>query len=122
MKEYLVIRNNANWTRAATENIIYIHAEGNYSDIMLSLGEKLTVTMKLGEIFDEIENQLDATVADFIAVGRSLIINRKHLNHINLATRELVLSDGTSSFYTLKVDKEPLKRLKKLVEDEKEAR
>ena len=122
MKEFLVIRNNANWTRSASEDIIYIHAAGNYSDIMLSLGEKVTVTMQIGEIFEEIERQLDYTVEDFVAVGRSLIINRKHLNHINLSTKELVLTDGISTFFTLKVDKEPLKRLKKLVENEKESK
>lgn len=118
MKEYLVIQNSVEWMRAASEDIIYIEADGNYSKIMLSLGEEHTFTKQMGLIFDEIENQLDRTVEDFVQVGRSLIINRKHLNHISLTNQQIVLSDGYSTHYTVKVNKEPLRRLKELVEND----
>lgn len=117
MKEYLTIYNKQDWVRVPSDDIIYIHASGNYSEIYFYPTKKLYVFKGIGDIGDEIENQLVDTCDNFIQVGRSLIINLKYLIHISLSDEAIELYDGVRGHYTVEVSKEPLKTLKEHVEN-----
>jgi len=117
--DYLVLRDTAFWLRIDVKNIFYIEAGGNYSTIKLPLGNEILVSRKLGKILYEIGDQIKYKQSKkFITVGRSHIINLEYLKHIALSTHELILSDGIT-FYTVKIKKEPLKKLKDNIESGK---
>lgn len=117
MKEYLIIYNTQDCVRVPSDDIIYIQADGNYSDIYLYSDKPQNVLMGIGDIGEEIENQLIDTCDSFVQVGRSLIINLNYLIHISLQKESIQLYNGTSGYYTVEVSKEPLKTLKEHVEN-----
>lgn len=69
----LVFRNRCGSILVKPEDILFISAEGSYSEINLTREKKVIVTMNIGRI----EEMLDP--AHFIRVHRSVIINRKYV-------------------------------------------
>jgi len=116
MKEYLVISTSIDLLRVASEDIIYVSADGNYSSFAFTFGEPRMVTMQLGQIERLLAEQLIDTGINFIRIGKSLIINRTYISYINLPKQQLVLSDGRTAEHTLTASKEALKRLKEFIE------
>lgn len=116
MKEYLVISTNVDLLRVASESIVFISSDGNYSSFVFTYGESRVVTMQLGQVERLLAIQLDRSGADFIRIGKSLIINRNFISYINLTKQQLVLSDGHATSHSLTASREALKQLKELIE------
>lgn len=115
--EWLKISTSTELVRIQTDDIAFIAADGNYSDVYLVNGGKPhKMTFKL-HFFDETLQRLADNM--FIRVGKSLIVNRNYIYIINLANQELVLSGSRlSADFQLKASKEALKQLKALMEKE----
>ncbi|MCD4695210.1 MAG: LytTR family transcriptional regulator DNA-binding domain-containing protein, partial [Bacteroidales bacterium] len=78
------------------EEIIYIHAERNYSDIFLIDDKDITVSLYVSEVFEK----LPATM--FFRISRSAFINTKFIKKLDRKKRLVFLeADGTE--YQLKV-------------------
>lgn len=118
MKEHLVISTSTDLLRIPSEQIVYIAADGNYSEVHHTDGERHLVTLQLGQIEVLISQQLTQSRAHFIRIGRSLIINRTFINYINLPKQQLILSDGRATRHELTASREALKQLKELLERE----
>ena len=116
MKEYLVISTSVDLVRVASEEIVFISSDGNYSSFVFTSGESRVVTMQLGQVERLLAEQLTNSGTDFIRIGKSLIINRNYISYINLTKQQLVLSDGLSTSHSLTASKEALKQLKELIE------
>ena len=127
--EWLRISTSTELVRVATDEIVYVRADGNYSDLVLTNGKSRKMTFQL-HFFDEIFQQLQNNM--FVRVGRSLIVNKRYIYVINLTEQQLILSGGnikepivfygqtktdSSQFITLARD--ALKQLKELLENEK---
>ncbi|MCR5360468.1 MAG: LytTR family transcriptional regulator DNA-binding domain-containing protein [Bacteroidales bacterium] len=114
--EWLKISTSTELVRVQTDDIVFVAADGNYSDIYLFDGKPLKMTFQL-HYFDDVFQRLRAN--SFVRVGRGLIVNRNYINNINLTTQELRLN-GTQlrSEFRLKASREALKELKSLLEQE----
>ena len=116
MKEYLVISTSVDLMRTASEDIVFISSDGNYSSFVFTYGESRVVTMQLGQVERLLAEQLTQNGANFIRIGKSLIINRTFISYINLTKQQLVLSDGRSTSHSLTASRDALKQLKELME------
>ena len=116
MKEYFVISTTTDLLRIASESVIFISSDGNYSSLMLTNGESRLLTMQLGQIEKLISQQLPQTSLNFIRIGKSLIINRTYIYYINIPKQQLVLADGDIAQHSLSASREALKQLKELIE------
>lgn len=119
MSDYLTLSNANELIRIATESLVYISSEGNYSDIFTCDGEKRTVTMQLG-IIEELIHQKLQNHEVFARIGKSLIVNLKFVSYINPAKKQLSLSDCHTFKFNLEASKEALKKLKDYYENERD--
>jgi len=114
--EWLKISTSTELVRVQPEDIVFVSADGNYSDMYLFDGRPYKMTFQLhyfAEVFTKLKNNL------FIRVGKSLIVNRNYIYIINLTTQELRLNgQNLRSEFRLKASKEALKDLKALIEQE----
>ncbi len=74
--------------------IIYCQAEGNYTDLFLSSGEKQTITINVGRLEHILPN------TKFSKISRSVIINKQFLTEINRKDKKCILrvNDENISF------------------------
>lgn len=114
--EWLKISTSTELVRVLTDDIVFVAADGNYSDLYLFDGKPYKMTFQL-HYFYEVFNTLHNNV--FVRVGRSLIVNRNYIYLINLTAQELRLNgQNLRSDFRLKASKEALKELKDRMEQE----
>lgn len=114
--EWLKISTSTELVRVQTEDIVFVQADGNYSDVYLFNGKPHKMTFKL-HYFDEVFQKLKNNI--FVRVGKSLIVNKNYIYVINLTSQELMLSGNRlRADFKLRASKEALKELKALMEQE----
>ena len=127
--EWLRISTSTELVRVATDEIVYVRADGNYSDLVLTNGKSRKMTFQL-HFFEDSFQQLHNNM--FVRVGRSLIVNKRYIYVINLTEQQLILSGGdirdpivfygqTRLDYPQKItlSRDALKQLKEMLEQEK---
>ncbi len=116
--EWLRISTSTELVRVATEEIVYVLADGNYSDLVLTNGKRRKMTFQI-HFFDEIFQQLRKNM--FVRVGRSLIVNKRYIHVINLTEQTLLFAgqEIKCDIPSLRVSREALKQLKEKLENEK---
>lgn len=116
--EWLRISTTTELVRVATNEIVYVRADGNYSDLVLTNGKSRKLTFQL-HFFDEVFQQLHNNM--FVRVGRSLIVNKRYIYVVNLPNQRLYFAGQQlqNEIGPLDVSREALKQLKELLEDEK---
>lgn len=115
--EWIKIATATELVRVKTDEIAFVKADGNYSDIILYSGKSHKMTFKL-HFFDETFERLRNNM--FVRVGRSLIVNKKYIYIINLTEQKLVLSGkDLRNEFMLSASKEALSELKTKMENEK---
>ena len=116
--EWLRISTSTELVRVATDEIVYVRADGNYSDLVLTNGKSRKMTFQL-HFFDGVFRQLQNNM--FARVGRSLIVNKRYIHVINLTEQLLIFSGQQikSDIRPVNVSREALKQLKELLENEK---
>ena len=112
--EWLKITTSTELVRVAVDEIVYIIADGNYCDLMLANGTSHKMTFQL-HYFEEYFQQLPNNT--FSRVGRSLIVNKRHIRVINVPERVIRFGGHTidSRIPTLRMTKlgrDSLKTLK----------
>lgn len=114
--ECLKISTSTELVRIQTEDIVFVQADGNYSDVYLFNGKPHKMTFKL-HYFDDVFKKLKNNI--FVRVGKSLIVNKNYIYVINLTSQELMLSGSRlKGEFKLKASKDALKELKALMEQE----
>lgn len=116
--EWLKISTSTELVRVATNEIVYVRADGNYSDLVMTNGKKRKMTFQL-HFFDEVFQLLRNNV--FVRVGRSLIVNKRYIHVVNLTDQMLVFGGQTitGEIAPVQVSRDSLKKLKELLEEEK---
>ena len=102
--EWLRISTSTELVRVATDEIVYVRADGNYSDLVLTNGQRRKMTFQL-HFFDEVFQQLQNNM--FVRVGRSLIVN------------VFYGQSKADSPQNISLAREGLRQLKELLENEK---
>lgn len=108
--EWLNISTSIELVRVQTDDIVFVQADENYSDVYLFNGKPHKMTFKL-KFFEDAFLQLQNNF--FIRVGKSLIVNKKYIYVINISTQELLLSGSRLSvefFQSLKRCSERIER------------
>ncbi|MDE7109027.1 MAG: LytTR family transcriptional regulator [Muribaculaceae bacterium] len=82
--EWLKISTSTEIVRIAVDEIVYILADGNYCDLMLANGSSHKMTFQL-HYFEEYFQKLRHN--PFARVGRSLIVNKRHIRIVNVPER-----------------------------------
>lgn len=114
--EWLRISTSTEMVRVQTDDIAFVQADGNYSDLYLFSGKAHKMTFKL-HFFEDSFEQLHDNM--FVRVGRSLIVNKNYIYIINLTDQYLVLSGARlKGEFRLNASKDALKELKELMEKE----
>lgn len=128
--EWFKIKTTSLLVRVAVDEIVYIKADGNYSDLVLINGQCRKMTFQLHYFEDEIKKLQNADM--FIRLGRSLIINLNYVQMIDLIDQTITFGgkhlvrpprtnnphtwrperDEDSDIYTINVAREALKSLK----------
>lgn len=108
--EWIKISTPTALVRVQADDIVFVKADGNYSDMYLFDGKPYTLTFQL-HYFDEVFKKLRRNV--FVRVGKSLIVNRNYINIVNIINQELRLNgQALRCEFQLKASKEALKELK----------
>lgn len=107
MGRFLVFSTGLDLVRVASDKVVYISSDGNYSTLVTADGELRLLSFQLGQIGN-----------CFIRIGKSLIINRSYIYYIHVNRQKLILSDSVTFSHTLSASKEALKQLKDLIERE----
>ena len=114
--ERLRISTSTELVRIPTDDIMFVRAQGNYSEVYLNNGRLRTLGLQLGKL-DEMFRLLKNNF--FVRVGKSLIVNRNYVYLINLTTEELQLyCTQLDKPFSLSPSRDSLKALKALMEQE----
>lgn len=94
-------------------NLAYLQACGNYTEVAYIGGSTMTIALGLSKIESLIAGAYAKEQrSPFIRVGRSLLINRNYLQAIYLLRSTLILSDFQQHTLRLEVSKNLLRALK----------
>lgn len=116
--KFLVISKSTELLRVPIDCLMYIESDGNYSYVVTRDGRRSLVATQLGQIEDSLAEQLgEDTASSIVRLGRSLIINCKYVNIIDITKQKLVLSDCTGSWHELSASRVVLTQLKTLIEN-----
>ena len=66
MSEYLIISTSVDLMRTASDSIVFVSSDGNYSSFMFTSGDSRIVTLQLGQVEQLIAKQLTTTRSNFI--------------------------------------------------------
>ena len=116
--EWLKIKTSTELVRVSTDEIVYVCADGNYSDLVLTNGRTRKMTFQL-HFFDDVFKQLSNNT--FVRVGRSVIVNKRYVFVINLTDQTLMFTGQqlSNEIKTLRLPREALKQLMEQLAEEK---
>lgn len=110
--KYIVISKGTEFLRVPEDGLMYVSADGNYSNVVTLDGRSTLVSLQLGQVEDLIAEQFGDKGGHFLRVGRGLIVNVDYLFLIDVARQRLVLSDCRGSYHDLTASREVLSKLK----------
>lgn len=116
--EWLKIKTSTELVRVSTDDIVYVCADGNYSDLVLTNGRTRKMTFQL-HFFEDVFKQLNNNT--FVRVGRSVIVNKRYVFVINLTDQTLMFTGQqlSNEIKTLRLPREALKQLMEQLAEEK---
>lgn len=115
----LIFSTSTELFRIPSDAMVFVLADGNYSTLTMADKNEFVLTLQLGQIEKQIHESIDNSDSGcFIRIGKSLIVNRNFISHINVSRQKLVLSDCRSFRHEVSASKEALKALKTLIERE----
>lgn len=112
MDREVVISRGTELLRVPSARLVYISADGNYSNVVTQDNRSKMVSYQLGQLEDLIGEQLGDAGNNFIRLGRGLIINSDFVYFIDIARQELILSDCRGCYHELSASREVLIKLK----------
>jgi DNA-binding LytR/AlgR family response regulator len=114
--EKLKISTSLELVMVPTEDIAFIKASGNYSDIYLFNGKVMTMTFQLHFFVEALARLKEKK---FVRVGKSLLVNKDFIYSININSQDLLLMDHRlTTDFKLRASKDALKELKTILEQE----
>ena len=116
MSRFITISKGTEYLRIPADHLVFISADGNYSNVVTRDGKSTLVSFQLGQVEDLIADQLGDGGGQFIRLGRGLIINIHFVYRIDIATQQLVLSDCNGCYHELSASREVLIKLKAYME------
>lgn len=116
MNRVIVISKGTELLRIPAPRLVYIAADGNYSEVVTQDNHKSIVSFQLGQIEDLIGDQLGDDGSNFLRLGRGLIINQDFVYLVDVAKQTLILSDCANCYHELTASREVLIKLKAYID------
>lgn len=116
MDKFIVISKGTELLRIPSSRLVYVEADGNYSNVVTQDNKVAMVSFQLGQIEDLIGGQLGDAGSNFLRLGRGLIINQDFVYSIDVSKQQLVLSDCNGCYYELSASKDVLTKLKAYID------
>ena len=116
MEKTIVISKGTELLRIPPHRLVYISADGNYSEVTTRDNRKRIVSFQLGQIEDLIGDQLGDEGSNFIRLGRGLIINLDYVYWVDVTKQVLILSDCAGCYHELTASREVLIKLKAYID------
>ncbi len=116
LEKTIVISKGTELLRIPSHRLVYISADGNYSEVVTQDNRKRIVSYQLGQIEDMIGDQLGDEGSNFIRLGRGLIINLDFVYWVDVTKQELILSDCAGCYHELTASREVLVKLKAYID------
>jgi DNA-binding LytR/AlgR family response regulator len=116
MDEHIVISTSADLLRIAAAELVYAEADGNYTTLMLTDGERRVVTMQLGQLEKLIASQMPQAAQRFVRIGKSLIVKISSVRYIHPSRGVLELQNPAGQKHELSASREALRLLKEMIE------
>ena len=116
MSRFITISKGTEFLRIPADHLVFISADGNYSNVVTRDGKSALVSFQLGQVEDLIADQLGDGGGQFIRLGRGLIINIHFVYRIDIATQQLVLYDCNGCYHEQSASREVLIKLKAYME------
>lgn len=116
MNRVIVISKGTELIRIPASRLVYIAADGNYSEVVTQDNRKRIVSFQLGQIEDLIGDQLGDDGSNFLRLGRGLIINQDFVCLVDVAKQTLILSDCANCYHELTASREVLIKLKAYID------
>lgn len=116
MNRVIVISKGTELLRVPAARLVYVSAEGNYSDVVTQDNRRRIVSFQLGQIEDMIGDQLGDEGSNFIRLGRGLIINLDFVYWVDVTKQSLILSDCGGCYHELTASREVLIKLKAYID------
>ena len=112
---YLFLNTKIELLRIDIHNIVYLEADGNYTNIVSINNLRGVVCVNLSQMQSMLSEKLQEEASIFARVGKKYIINLSHIYSINTARQLVILSDGATFEYQLKIGKDALKELRRIL-------
>lgn len=116
MNRVIIISKGTELLRIPAHRLVYVSADGNYSEVVTQDNRRRIVSYQLGQIEDIIGDQLGDDGSNFIRLGRGLIINLDFVYWVDVAKQVLILSDCSSCYHELNASREVLLKLKAYID------
>jgi len=116
MERMIVINKGTEMLRIPANRLVFISADGNYSDVVTQDNRKQMVSFQLGQMEDLIADQLGEDGGHFVRLGRSLIVNISFIHLIDITKQRVVLSDCNGCYHDLSASRDVLIKLKSYLE------
>lgn len=116
-EQYIIIKTRDELLRIRTDQILYFEADRNYTNLFLIYGIQFTFAINIGKIEELLTEQIPESSKILIRLGKSHIINKSHILHINLPRQKLLMLTSEGKPRELIVSKEPLRVLKEEMEN-----
>ena len=116
LDEHLVITTSADLLRIAAGELVYAEADGNYTTLMLTDGERRVVTLQLGQLERLIASQMPQAAQGFVRIGKSLIVRLESVRYIHPSRGVLELANPAGQKHELSASREALRLLKEMIE------
>ena len=113
MKRYIYFASRDEVYRINAAQIVLFIADGNYTFMQLSSGQKIAFTLSLQKMQAYLSEKLGDDARTFARIGKAHIINLSYIYHIDVARQRLrLLCEDSGKEYPISVSKEALRKLK----------
>ena len=112
-KLYFNTRDELN--RIEVSKIVYLEADGNYTDIVMVNKLRAAVCMNLGEMEKALAEQIGDESKHFMRIGKRFIVNLQYVYSINVLKQQLILSDYDHFAFQINISKDALRKMKELM-------
>ncbi len=114
-QSYIYFNSRDELQRIEVSKIVYLEADGNYTDIVMVNKLRASILMNLGEMEKALAAQLGVEAQMFMRIGKRFIINLRYVYSINVLKQQLILSDYDHFAFQVSISKEALKKMKELM-------
>ncbi len=112
---YVFFNSRDELQRIEVSKIVYLEADGNYTDIVMVNKLRAAVCMNLGEMEKALATQIGDESKHFMRIGKRFIVNLRYVYSINVLKQQLVLSDYDHFAFQISISKDALRKMKELM-------